>query len=109
MSGRGSAGGDGFRVLEARLAEVSVEVEEARRDHDALVCYALRLYAFEPDDRFEDPVDHDDFARAFASGDGIDQPGLLELEPLHDLADPGPESRRGGLLRLRAHRAASGA
>ena len=89
MSRGGTAGGDGLGVFEARLAEMGVEIEKARGDDDTLVIDSLRLLALKPDDRLENAVGDDDLARAFAAGDGVDQPGLLELEPLEHLADAG--------------------
>ena len=104
MSGGRDAGGDRLRVLEPGLAEVRVEIEEARGDDDALGGDALGVSAFEPHDRLEDAVGDDDFAGAFPPGDGVDQPGLLELEPFDRLAHHGTERRARC---LRAHRPAS--
>ena len=80
--------GDGLGVLEAGLAEVGVEIEEAGGDDYAPVCDAGRLRGLQPDDRFQDAIRNDNLARAFATGDGVDQPGPLELEPPDGIPNP---------------------
>ena len=80
VRGRRQSGRHRLGVLVARLAQVRVEVDEARRDHDPAGVDPLRVGATEPGDGLEDPVAHDDLARALAPGCRIDQPGPADLE-----------------------------
>jgi hypothetical protein len=84
--GRGRARGHGLGIFEARLAEMGVEIEEPGRHDDATVRYAGGFSALEPYHRLEHAVRDDDLTRSLAARNGIDEPGLIELEPLDDFA-----------------------
>ena len=103
MGRRRRAGGHRFRVFETGLTEMDVKVEEPGGDDDAAVRDTLGLGAFQPHDGLKSAVRDDDLAGTFATRHRVHEPGLLELEPLHDRADDGTLS---GVLGC-AHRAAS--
>ena len=60
------------------------------RDHDPGRVDAVRVRAVEPRDRLEDPVAHDDLARALATGRRVDQPGPPDVEVGHLAASAAP-------------------
>ena len=80
VHGRGEPGRDRLGVLVAGLAQVHVEIDEARGDDDAVRVDARGVRACEPCHRLEDAVAHHDLARTLAPCRRIHQPGAADLE-----------------------------
>jgi hypothetical protein len=97
VSGRRQAAGHGLRVLVARLAEVRMEVDEARGNDHAVLVHAVGLARVEPRDRFQHTVRDDDLARALPTRRRVDEPGPRDLQ----VGDHGTDLR--GCRRESAH------
>ena len=70
----------GLRVLVAGLAEVRVQVDEARGDDHPVRADAVRIGTLEPGDGFEDAAPNNDLAGALPTDGRIHQPRAADLE-----------------------------
>ena len=91
---RRKAGRDRFRVLEAGLAKVGVEVDEARRDDHPVRLDPRPIGPIQPGDGLDPAIGHDDLAGTLAIGDRVDEPGPADLEIGDQPADLGRPARR---------------
>ena len=70
----------GLGVLVARLSQVHVEIDEARRDHDTIRSDPVRFRLGQPGHGLQDAATDHDLAGTLTTGRRVDQPGPADLE-----------------------------